>query len=67
MVLSAEVGPPAHASAELGSGEGVRAVVGAQAGDDAVLDMGNEQTAPAAVVSRAAHPDEACGGIVVMF
>ena len=57
VVLAAQVGPSARAGAQLRGGETIRAVVGVEAGDASVFDVGDEQTASAAVVGGAANAD----------
>jgi len=57
MVLAAQVSPSARAGAQLGGGDGIGAVVGVEADDASVFDVGDEQAASAAVVGGAADAD----------
>jgi hypothetical protein len=58
VILAAEIGPPAHTGAQLRRGQRIGTVVGVEAGDLAVLNMGDEQAASAAVVGGAAHANQ---------
>jgi len=60
VVLAAQVGASARAGAQLRGGEGIRAVVGVETGDASVFEVGDEETASAAVVGGAAYPDACC-------
>jgi hypothetical protein len=53
--LAAQIGPTARAGAQLRRGKAVQAIVGIQAGYDAILNVGQEQAASTAVVGRASH------------
>lgn len=53
MVLAAQVGASAWAGAQLRSGEAVGTVVGLEAGDASVFNVGDEQAASATIVGRA--------------
>ena len=57
MVLAPEICPPTHAGAQLRRSQRIRAIVGVEASDAAILDMGDEQAATPAVVGRAADTD----------
>ena len=57
MILPAQIGPPPRTGAQLRRSEGIRPVVGIQTDDAPVLDVRDQQAAPAAVVGRAANTD----------
>jgi len=59
VVLAAQVGAPAHAGAQLQRGDDIGAVVGVQAGDAPVLDVGDQEAAPPTVVRWTADADQA--------
>jgi len=57
VILAAQISPSTRAGTQLRSGEAVGAVVGVEARDTSVFDVGDQQAAPAAVVGRAADAD----------
>jgi len=59
MVLAAEIGAAAGAGAQRRIADRVGSVVGIEAADDAVLDVGDEKAATAAVVGRTTDADAA--------
>ncbi len=60
VILSAEIGASAHAGAQLRRGDRIRAVIRLEPNNAPVAHMGDQQTASAAVMSRAANPDPFC-------
>lgn len=58
VILAAEIGPSTDTGTKLGCDQRIRAVIGVEAGDLAVLNVGDEQAATTAVVSRAANADQ---------
>jgi hypothetical protein len=57
VVLAAQVGPSARAGAQLRGRQAVGAVISVQAGDAPIFNMGDQQAAATAVVSRASNTD----------
>ena len=57
VVLAAQVGASARTGTQLGSSEAVRPVVSVQPDDTSVFEVGDQQTASAAVVGRTADTD----------
>ena len=62
VILPAQVSPAAHAGAQLWGCGDIGPVVRLQPGDHPILYMGDQQAAPAAVMRRAAYPNQLFGG-----